>query len=148
VTGVTDKGSGSPRHPQGPESPPSDNPAPTALRAAIGLLFAQATVVALIVVFLVYKDVTADVVSWRDAIIVTGFAALIAALLGGLALALTRRRAWARGPAVVLELMLLPIGWFMISAGIAWLGVPVFALGLLGAGLLVAPATREALGVR
>jgi uncharacterized membrane protein YoaK (UPF0700 family) len=105
-------------------------------------------VVALIVVFLVYKDFTTRVVSWRDAMIVTSFAALIAVLLGVFALALIRRRAWARGPAVVLELMLLPIGWYMVSGGMAWLGVPVFLLGLLGAGLLVAPATREALGVR
>jgi hypothetical protein len=114
----------------------------------VGLLTAQAVVVALIVAFLVYQDFTARVVSWRDAMIVTGFAVLIAVLLGTLAFALTRRRAWARGPAVVLELMLLPIGWFMVSGGLAWLGVPVFALGLLGAGLLVAPASREALGVR
>jgi hypothetical protein len=120
---------------------------PTTLRAAVGLLLAQAVVVALVVAFLVYKDFTAPVASWRDAMIVTGFAALIAVVLGALALALTRRRSWARGPAVVLELMLLPIGWFMISGGLAWLGVPVFLLGLLGAGLLVAPTTREALGV-
>lgn len=147
MTGVTDKGSGAQRQPA-PESPPPGNPAPAALRAAVGLLIAQATVVALIVVFLVYKDFTTRVVSWRDAMIVTSFAVLIAVLLGVLALALTRRRAWARGPAVVLELMLLPIGWFMVSGGLAWLGVPVFLLGLLGAGLLVTPATREALGVR
>ena len=100
------------------------------------------------VAYLVYKDLTARVVIWRDAMIVTGFAALVAVLLGVLALALIRRRGWARGPAVVMELMLLPIGWFMVSGGLAWLGVPVFLLGLLGAGLLVAPATREALGVR
>jgi hypothetical protein len=148
VTGVTDKGSGAQRQPRAPGSPSPGNPAPAALRAAVGLLIAQATVVALIVVFLVYKDFTTRVVSWRDAMIVTSFAALIAVLLGVLALALTRRRAWARGPAVVLELMLLPIGWFMVSGGLAWLGVPVFLLGLLGAGLLVTPATREALGVR
>jgi hypothetical protein len=140
VTGVTDQGSGSQRLPGGP--------APTALRAAVGLLSAQAAVVALIVAFLVYKDFTARVVIVRDAIIVTGFAALIAVLLGVLAFALARRRAWARGPSVVLELMLLPIGWYMVSGGLAWLGVPVFGLGLLGAGLLVVPATREALGVR
>jgi hypothetical protein len=44
--------------------------------------------------------------------------------------------------------MLLPIGWFMVGGGLAWLGVPVFVLGLVGAGLLVAPTTREALGVK
>ncbi|NJC81307.1 hypothetical protein [Planosporangium mesophilum] len=127
---------------------PSGGSAAATLRAAVGLLTVQATVVALIVAFLVYKDFTARAASLRDAMIVTGFAALIAVLLGVLALALARRRAWARGPAVVMELMLLPIGWYMVSGGLAWLGVPVFALGLLGAGLLIAPATREALGVQ
>jgi hypothetical protein len=136
VTGVT----GSQR--------PSGGSAAATLRAAVGLLAAQATVVALIVAFLVYKDFTARAASLRDAMIVTGFAALIAVLLGVLTLALAHRRAWARGPAVVMELMLLPIGWYMVSGGLAWLGVPVFALGLLGAGLLIAPATREALGVQ
>ncbi|NJC66695.1 hypothetical protein HC028_19600 [Planosporangium flavigriseum] len=112
------------------------------------MLLAQAVVVALIVAFLVYKDITARVVVLRDALIVTGFTVLVAVVLAALGWALSRRRAWARGPAVVMELMLLPIGWFMISGGLAWLGVPVLALGLVGAGLLVAPATREALGVR
>jgi hypothetical protein len=147
VTGVTDEDSGSQRQPGRSESSPGD-PLPATLRAAVGLLSAQAAVVAVMVAYLVYKDLTARVVIWRDAMIVTGFAALVAVLLGVLALALTRSRGWARGPAVVMELMLLPIGWFMVSGGLAWLGVPVFLLGLLGAGLLVAPATREALGVR
>jgi hypothetical protein len=123
-------------------------PLPPTLRWAIGLLFAEAVVVALIVVFLIYEDVTGTVVSWRDAMIVTGFAAMMAALLGLCGLALARRRAWARGPAVVLELMLLPVGWFMVAGGLVWLGVPVFLLGLFGVGLLIAPATREALGMK
>jgi hypothetical protein len=123
-------------------------PLPPTLRWAIGLLFAEALVVALIVVFLIYEDVTGTVVSWRDAVIVTGFAAMMAALLGLCGLALARRRAWARGPAVVLELMLLPVGWFMVAGGLVWLGVPVFLLGLVGVGLLIAPATREALGMK
>ncbi|WP_373313958.1 hypothetical protein [Planosporangium flavigriseum] len=146
---MTDEGSGSQRRQTpAPESPPPGNRPPAALRAAVGLLLAQAVVVALIVAFLVYKDITARVVVLRDALIVTGFTVLVAVVLAALGWALSRRRAWARGPAVVMELMLLPIGWFMISGGLAWLGVPVLALGLVGAGLLVAPATREALGVR
>jgi hypothetical protein len=136
VAGVTDKASGSP-----------SAPVPGALRVAIGLLAAQAVAVALLVAFLLYKDLTAEVVVVRDAVIVTGFTAIMAILLGLFAWALARRRGWARGPAVVLELMLLPIGWFMTTGGLAWLGVPVLLIGLLGAGLLVAPATRQALGV-
>jgi hypothetical protein len=44
--------------------------------------------------------------------------------------------------------MLLPLGWFMVRGGLAWLGVPLLAIGLVGAGLLIAPATRAALGVK
>jgi hypothetical protein len=123
-------------------------PAPGTLRGAIGLLLAEATAVVLLVAYLVDKDLTAENVVWRDALIVTGFAAIIAIVLGVLGWALTRRRAWARGPAVALELLVLPIGGYMISGGLAWLGVPVLVLGLLGVGLLVAPATREALGMK
>ncbi len=124
------------------------SPTPGTLRGAIGLLLAEATAVVLLVAYLVYKDLTAENVIWRDAVIVTGFAAIIAIVPGVLGWALTRRRAWARGPAVVLELLVLAIGGYMISGGLAWLGVPVLVLGLLGVGLLVAPATREALGMK
>jgi uncharacterized membrane protein YhaH (DUF805 family) len=133
VTGVTDS---------------APTPLPGTLRGAIALLAAETVAVALIVGYLVYKDFTAEEVIWRDAVIVTGFTAIIAVVLGLLSWALTRRRAWARGPAVVLELMLLAIGGFMISGGLAWLGILILALGLLGVGLLVAPGTREALGVK
>lgn len=75
------------------------------------------------------------------------FAALMAGLLGGLAAALGRLRAWARGPAIVIEILLVPIGYYMITGGIAWLGVLTMAVGLIGAGLLLAPSTRTALGL-
>ena len=44
--------------------------------------------------------------------------------------------------------MLLPIGYYMAKGGLPWYGIPVLLAGLFGAGLLVAPATRDALGVR
>jgi hypothetical protein len=68
-------------------------------------------------------------------------------LLGVLGYLLVRRHAWARGPVIVLQLMLLAIGYFMISAGVVWAGVLVIALGLVVAGLLIAPASRESLGI-
>ena len=47
----------------------------------------------------------------------------------------------------MLQLLLVPIGWTMVSGGQPALGVPVIVLGLIGAGTLLAPATREALEV-
>ena len=121
---------------------------PTTLRWAIRLLAVEVLGVAAVTVFLAYEDVTATAANTRNAWSVTGFAVAASVLLAGLCWALLRRRAWARGPAIVLEMMLLPIGYYMIRGGLPWLGVPVLLLGLCGAGLLLAPATREALGIR
>jgi hypothetical protein len=115
---------------------------PPTLRAAVGLLFTESAAVVAVVV---YNGLTSTVASWRDAIIVLGFAGFLAAAFGGLGWSLSRRRSWARGPAVVAELMLVPIGWYLATGGQVWLGVAVLTLSLVGAGLLVAPVTREAL---
>jgi hypothetical protein len=93
----------------------------------------------------VYADLVATATTVQGAIGLTIFTALMAALLGVFAWSLHRRRRWARGPAIVLQLLLVPIGWTMVSGGQPALGVPVIALGLIGAGTLLAPATREAL---
>jgi hypothetical protein len=121
---------------------------PATLRVAIVLLIGEAAVVTVLAGAEVYNAVTASRVIWQQAGLVIGYASIMAVLMWVSAWALSRRHAWARGPAVVLQLMLLPIGYFMVSAGLVLVGVPVLALGLLGAGLLVAPATRAALGVK
>jgi hypothetical protein len=136
VAGVTDRGSGA-AIPRGGAEPPMT------LRCVVGLLFVESFAV---MGLLGYEGFTATIADWRNAVIVIGFAVIIAVLLGYFGWSLWRRRAWARGPAVVGELMLVPIGWYMTTGGVAWLGVPVLVLGLVGAGLLVAPATSEALG--
>ncbi|MDT5035276.1 MAG: hypothetical protein QOE03_461 [Micromonosporaceae bacterium] len=151
MTGVTDERSGAGNR-LGPDAGPGRSGAdagpggrsasPPSLRAAVGLLFTES---AAVVAMVVYNGLTSTVVSWRDAVIVVGFAALLAAAFAGLGWSLARRRSWARGPAVVAELMLVPIGWYLASGGQVWPGVAVLALSLVGAGLLVAPTTREAL---
>jgi hypothetical protein len=121
---------------------------PPALKWAIRLLAVEALGVAAVTVLLVWGDVTEAPTNRSGAWTITGLAAAVTVLLAVLCRALWRRRAWARGPAIVLELMLLPIGYYMIQGGVPWLGVPVLLLGLFGAGLLFTPAAREALGVR
>lgn len=124
------------------------NETPASLRWAVRLLLAQAVALAGLVVFLIYQDVAAPASSARNAGLVTVYAALMAAILGLLALALRRRSGWARGPAIVLQLLLLPLGYTMVNGGLPALGVPVMLVGLCGAGALLAPATRAALNLR
>ncbi|MEH1123568.1 hypothetical protein V6V89_03735 [Micromonospora sp. CPCC 206061] len=126
----------------------TDSPSlPRALRWAVWLLTGEAAVLALITAYLVYEDLTATATSLAGALIVTGFAATGALLVFLLARALAARRSGARGPAIVVQLMFLPVGYFMIQGGLAWLGVPVLALALLVGGLLVSPSTTKALGL-
>ncbi|WP_246278569.1 hypothetical protein [Phytohabitans rumicis] len=120
---------------------------PGPLRWAVWLLIGEAAAVALVAAYLVYEDLTGTANDIVVAIFVTGFAAAGAALLFVLARALARRRSGARGPAIVLQLMLLPIGYFMIQGGLAWLGAPIIVLAVLVGVLLVTPSSTKALGL-
>jgi hypothetical protein len=48
---------------------------------------------------------------------------------------------------VALQLMLLPIGYYMTIGGLPWFGVPVGLVGLVVGGLLVMPSSARALGI-
>jgi hypothetical protein len=118
------------------------------LRWGVWILFGEAVVVTAMVLFLVYQDLTATADTANGPFAVTLYAAVMASLFAALGWSLRGRRAWARGPAIVLNLLLLPIGYSMVAGGLAWLGILVVAAGLGGAGTLLAPATRAALGMR
>ncbi len=122
------------------------DPTPVTLRWAVRLLRGQALAVGLVAAWLVVADVTATTTDLTSALLVTAFAIGAAVALWALGGALLHRRAGARAPAIVLQLMLLPIGWFMIQGGLGWLGVPLIALGLGVTWLLVSPPTTRALG--
>ncbi|MEU5949450.1 hypothetical protein ABZ793_28350 [Micromonospora sp. NPDC047465] len=122
------------------------DPIPVTLRWAVRLLRGEAVAVGLVAAWLVWADLTAATTDLTSALLVTAFAVGAAAALWALGGALARRRAGARAPAIVLQLMLLPVGWFMVQGGVAWLGVPLMALGLGVTALLVSTPTTRALG--
>src|SRR5262245_49724974 len=121
---------------------------PGTLRWAVWLLAGEAAAVTAFSAYLIYEDIAGQAASLRSALLVTAYALLMAGLLSLLARSLSRRRAWARSPAIVLQLLLLPTAYVMISSGLIWLGLPIGVLGLVVIGLLVSPATRQAIGIR
>lgn len=121
-------------------------PVPGTLRWAVLLLRAEAVALGLVAAWLIWSDLTARTTDLTSALLVTAFAVGGAVALWALGGALARRRSGARAPAIVLQLMLLPIGWYMIQGGLGWLGVPLMALGLGVTGLLVSTPTNRALG--
>ncbi|MBX9422989.1 MULTISPECIES: hypothetical protein [Streptomyces] len=82
----------------------------------------------------------------------TGAVTLVA--LGLIPLAAARglwlRRSWSRGPAVITQILALPVAWQMLQADSAMIpaGVVLGVLAVAGLVLLVNPATTEALGIR
>ncbi|MFI6418776.1 hypothetical protein ACIBG6_15415 [Streptomyces sp. NPDC050842] len=82
----------------------------------------------------------------------TGAVTLVA--LGLIPLAAARglwlRRSWSRGPAVITQILALPVAWQMLQANSAMIpaGIALGALAVTGLVLLVNPATTEALGIR
>ncbi len=117
------------------------------LKWAVWLLLIQATGLAFVTALLIYLNLTAEKTSVAMAWSSTVYVALLTAAFAFLAASLSRRKRWARGPAIVVELLQVPIGYTMITNGLPVLGVPVLLLGLLGAALLLAPSTRQELGL-
>ncbi|GIM82369.1 hypothetical protein [Salinispora arenicola] len=122
------------------------NQIPGPLRWAVLMLRGEAVAVGLIAGWLLWANLTAPTVDLVSALLLTAFAAGAAAVLWALGGALARCRAGARAPSIVLQLMLLPIGWFMIQGGLGWLGGPLIALGLGVTALLLSTPTTRALG--
>lgn len=110
------------------------------------MLRGEAVAVGLIAGWLLWANLTAPTVDLASALLLTAFATGAAAVLWALGGALARCRAGARAPSIVLQLMLLPIGWFMIQGGLGWLGGPLIALGLGVTALLLSTPTTRALG--
>ncbi len=134
----------------GPAGPPSSDgtvTTSTTLAWAVRLLLVEAAALGVVTAFLIYQDLTASPLSLSVAIALTVFAALGTAAVAMIARGLARRSAGARGPAVVIQLMVLVVSSYMVQGGLLWLGVPLIVLGLTVGLLLLAPSTTRALGL-
>jgi hypothetical protein len=120
---------------------------PSMLRWAVRLLWLEAVVLGLVTVLLCYLAATHPTFGFDSAAATIGFTLFLGLLFALLARSLARRKAWARSPAIVLEMLLVPIGWSMVYGGVIYLGAPVMAAGLAGSVLLLAPSSRTALGI-
>jgi hypothetical protein len=119
----------------------------TTLRWSVRVISLHAVAVFGVAVLFTWGSLTAKGMSTVSVVATPLIFFFFAAVFIGLAVALHQMRGWARGPAIVLEMLLIPIGWYIFSAGVVVVGVPVVLTGLAGTVLLLAPSTREALGL-
>jgi uncharacterized membrane protein YhaH (DUF805 family) len=117
------------------------------LWVAIGTLVLEALGALAGAVLLTVAALTGPSMSTASAVSTVVVAVLLAVLFAALARLLARRTRGARGPALVLQLLLIPVGWYMSSGGIPWVGIPLLVVAALGAIALLAPGTRSELGI-
>lgn len=86
-----------------------------------------------------------------DNAVLAGLTVLVmAAVPLAAAYGLSRARRWSRGPALIMQLLALPIAWTMLhsSGGVVGGGVALGALAVAGLALLLHSSTTDALGIR
>ncbi|MCX5393106.1 hypothetical protein ABZY68_35720 [Streptomyces sp. NPDC006482] len=123
---------------------------PTRLAAAAAVAGIEALGLVAGGVYMLVNSLTGETGDLTGAL--TGAVTLVA--LGLIPLAAARglwlRRAWSRGPAVITQILALPVAWQMLQANSAMIpaGIALGVLAVSGLVLLVNPATTEALGIR
>lgn len=93
----------------GTPTTPTPTVTPT-LRIAVVLLAVQAALVGVLAVYVGWQAATHKAASTSSAVATPLITALCAVVFGMLAYSLAGLRGWARGPAIVLEMLLIPIG--------------------------------------
>jgi hypothetical protein len=118
---------------------------PGAVRRAALVVALEAAALGAVAVVLLVLTFTGDPASTGRALATVVYVSLAGALLAGAAVGLWRVSGWARGPVVVLQLLLAVIGYSLaFQAERPLLGVPVLALVAVEFYLLATPEARLA----
>ncbi|WP_455355999.1 hypothetical protein [Streptomyces sp. SYSU K217416] len=128
---------------------PDSGPVPTRLTAAAALTALEGVALAAVGVYLLVMGLLGDPDSLQQA--ATGGLTVIALAVIPLAAArgLRLRRRWSRGPALIMQLISVPVVWTLVQTGGAMIAAGI-ALGAAAAAVLVLllnPATTQALGI-
>lgn len=125
---------------------PSVTRAP-ALTIATVVLFAQAIGLLGLSVWLVVLALTQKETSvgagFAEAVIALG----VAVLLGAAARSMRQGRSGLRGAAIFIQLMFLPLGYYLAQADLWAFAIPAWLVGAGTAVLLLLPSTRESVGL-
>jgi hypothetical protein len=117
---------------------------PTAVRVAAGLLALEGA--ALVVLGLVYGALSAagEPESLAGAELAAGFAVVAGLLLLVVARAVSRLRGWSRSPALVTQVLMLPVGYGLAQGRVWAAAVPVLGLAVAVLYAFATAPAREA----
>ncbi|MCW2696893.1 MAG: conserved rane protein of unknown function [Modestobacter sp.] len=129
----------------GPERQRPQAEVPGAVRRAALVVAVEAAALAALALVLLWLTVTSEPESTGRALAEVVYVSLGAGLLGAAAVGLWRLSGWARGPVVVLQILLGLLGYTLaFEADRPLIGVPVLALVISELYLLLTPEARLA----
>lgn len=135
--------------PEAPE-PAAPGPRPGRLTAAAALSALEGLALAAGGVYMLVMGLAGSPDDPRQAE-TGGVTLIVLALLPLLAArGLLKQRRWSRGPAIITQIMALPVAWQLLQADSAAIpaGIALAVVAIASLVLLVHPATTEALGIR
>jgi hypothetical protein len=115
------------------------------LRLCAALVGLQALGLAAVAVFYLVELVVATEDDPVRALVTVGLALAAAVGLALVARGLLHGRRWARSPALVTNLLVVPVAIGLLQGGLWYVGAPLLLWALAVLGLLFAPATAAAL---
>ncbi|MEU5638244.1 hypothetical protein [Streptomyces milbemycinicus] len=124
-------------------------PRPTRITAAAMLAAAEAVVLVGLGVYVLIMGLTGDPDSPQQAEMLGVTVLALAALPLAAARGLWQRRRWSRGPAMITQLMALPVAWTLVQngGGLIAVGVATAVAAFVVLALLINPTATEALGI-
>ncbi|MDX3225653.1 hypothetical protein [Streptomyces sp. ME19-01-6] len=124
-------------------------PRPTRITAAAVLAAAEAVVLVGMGVYVLIMGLTGDPESPQQAEMLGVTVLALAVLPLAAARGLWLRRRWSRGPAMITQLMALPVAWTLVQngGGLIAVGVVTAVAAFAVLALLINPTATEALGI-
>lgn len=146
-------GPGADRYPAGVSTEqtaePSGDPRPARLTAAAALSALEGAALAVGGLYAIGRGILGSGSPGQP--VMAGLMLIVLALIPLLAArGLLLRRSWSRGPAVITQILALPVAWTLLSAsgGLIAAGAVLAVVAVAALVLLVNPTTAEALGIR
>jgi len=115
------------------------------LRVLVAVLLVEATALVVLGVGYAVLSVTGSPENLLGAELAAAFAVVAGGVTGLLARAVSAGRSWARTPAVLINLLALPVAVGLLQGGVWAVGVPLLLVVLIALALFVAAPVRAAL---